>query len=499
MQYIERNFNVENGKCKYFNCLEELKDISKPIHISRKVSEICERYYGKTPIINNEMINKTNLSSQIVKARGKIVQFIFEELDKENRIELTGSGPEVTIYRATIKNKGLDVNRRSLDDECLNQVLDVIEQFIRLSEGNKNSFADLYKNLCSNGYALRLGIIPIYLAFIMREFRNGLVIYAGDKEVPLTVETLNSINNNPKQYSLILDEGTNEKEEYIKNIELLFDGYGKTRNIGYNRFSNLIISMQNWMQSLPKYSREYEMRYTIGGDEKVAKDIIGLRKDLLKFEINPREFLLERLRKKIIREDSFEKCINRLTVIKSELDNHLKNLVNVLINRTKDLFEENYSGEVSTLMQHWYRNLSESGKKHAYDSVTNELLRYIARLSTHNDEAVIQSMSHIITGLNIEDWNDNMFSRYINEVERFISVVSSYKDEDEIVIDSTEEYQLTFFIEGNKVEKVFEAQQISPLGVTLLDDIEQSLEEYGDSININEKRNILMELIKRFM
>ena len=51
----------------------------------------------------------------------------------------------------------------------------------------------------------------------------------------------------------------------------------------------------------------------------------------------------------------------------------------------------------------------------------------------------------------------------------------------------------------NIVEKTFNKVEISPLGSTLLNAMEEVMEEYGDSIDDNEKRNILMEILSRYI
>ena len=54
-------------------------------------------------------------------------------------------------------------------------------------------------------------------------------------------------------------------------------------------------------------------------------------------------------------------------------------------------------------------------------------------------------------------------------------------------------------ITDEKIEKTFNKTETSPIGGTLLNAIEEAIEEYGDSIDDNEKRNILMDILLKYI
>lgn len=498
--YIKDNFDIKNSKCKYYDSYSEINTIKKTSHISKIVSQICEKVYDKTPKINNEMINKMKISSPILKARNKVVKYIFEDMD--GNVKLEGKGPEVTIFRATIENKGLLKNNRADVEEDkhninLNTVLEKIEIFILGSEQNKKCFIDLYNDLQGSGYGLRKGIIPIYISFIMKKYKEQIVIYFKDKEVALSVEVLNRINKKPEDYYVFIEKGTNEKIKYINNIDKLFKEFRGNKSIGYNKFSSIINEMQNWIQSLPKYTREYKKNFVEGKQKKIEKEIIILRKELLKFDINPREFLFEKLNTRVLNEESFEKTFIKTKKIKQQLDNHINQFKQEVIYRTKKSFDKDYKGELAAVLNNWYIQLSENSKKRLYDSVTNNVLKYVADLKTYDEISIINKLVRIVTGLNIEDWNDDMLEKYLKELVRIKGVLSNFKDE--VAVETEDNYKISFNTNGQVIDKTFEVTEISSIGSTLFYEIEETLKEYSNSIDINEKRNILMKLMKKFM
>lgn len=493
-KYINKNFNIQYNNCKYYSVNGEISDIKKSHHLNRKISDVCEEIFNKTPIINNEMINKINPSIQIIKARNKVIEFLIA--DRESNEDLSGTSAEATIYRATIKNKGLNIYKES-NDNNLNEVLIEIENFIISSETNKRNFKDLYSKLTGEGYGIRKGIIPIYLTLILKKYKKEVVIFKGDKEVVLSVDTINAINNNPEQYFILLEKGTKEKEDYIQNLHKLFGDYRNNKQIGYSKYGDIVIAMQNWIHSLPKYSREFEVEFINDQRQLISKEIVTLRKELLKYEINPREFLFERLKNRILKEDSFENCYKKLKEIKMMLDSQIMKIKSYLVEKTKKIFDENYNGELSTLLIQWYMNLDENIKKQVFDEVTTNVLNFLSELNIHNDFLVVEKLARIITGLNIEDWNDETLIRYIDGITNVKNNISNSINE--VATDLDESYEVSFNENGKKIDKIFKIQKISPLGMTLLDELEQNLDDYAESIDINEKRNILMELLKRLM
>lgn len=501
LNYFKHYYDIQFKDCSYYNKYGILNDVRRNAQLSKLISDICEDSFSLTPIINNEMINKMKISSPIAKARNKIIKYIFEEMISTDSEELQGSGPEATIFRATIKNKGLiNGNHLSHNDLNLNSVLDKIEKFILASEERNNCFGDIYQAIYGEKYGLRAGVVPIYMAFKLKDYKENLVIYFGDKgkdkEVPLTPEILSKINDSPDKYYLYLEKGTNEKTQYISDLEELFSKFKGTKEIGYNKFNSIVDSMQRWMQSLPKYTREFEVIYSNKLDLRVDKNIKNLRKSLMALEINPREFIFDKL-KFIFNTEDYNNIFTSISEIKDLLDNHIYDFKIFIIEETTNIFDKSYKGTLSTVLYQWYNELSQINKTHLYDSITNGVLSFISDSDTYDDIYLMEKLSKLVTGLNIEDWNDDIYQVYITKLKDMKNKVEGYKDE--ISVDSQDYYQIKFHASGEEVNRVFKAEEISATGKALFNELDDMFEEYGDSINENEKRNILIKLMKRFM
>lgn len=495
--YINVNYDVKNGLCEYYDFHGERLDIKKSHQLNRKVSDICFEVFSNTPVVNNELINKNKISSPILKARDKIIQYIFEEMESGNDFVTKGNGPEATIFRVAIKRKGLLDGTKS-NDQNLNEILDATKKFILSSEENKRSFSDLY-DIFYNAefkYGLRAGIIPIYLALKMKDYLDKIVIYFGEKEVPLSIVTLNRINETPDKYSILLEEGSKEKENYIINLDNLFEEYKSNKDAGYSRYTTILESMQSWVQGLPKYARDCKIK-SYNDNENIDSDIIEFRKVFLKFDSNPRDLLLNKIPNKILKENNLEECFKIITDIKEFLDNYIAETKTYLISETKKVFDKGYKGELKTALGNWYNDLSENNIEHLYDINANAVLKLIPEISKKNDDYIIEKLAKIVTGLSIEDWQDDTVKQYLQNIQEIKDTITNYKKEEKI--ESSHSYNVSFFVNDKQVNKSFETTDISTLGKTLYNNIEETFDDYAESIDVNEKRNILMKLLEKYM
>ena len=174
----------ENGECRIFYC-EPLPEIKSERAFNRFLSGICSSYYNMAPKINNELINRTNVSAQIKKARQKIIDNI---LNNDDCIGYNkGTSPEATIFRATVVHTGLlkNNNEKTVDKgvELINKEID---GFIMKSAGEKVSFKELYDVLEGESFGVRRGVIPIYLARKFMAMEDMPVVYLSDKEIEIT-------------------------------------------------------------------------------------------------------------------------------------------------------------------------------------------------------------------------------------------------------------------------------------------------------------------------
>lgn len=203
----------------YYGCEQT---INRKAALTELLSSICDECYAKTPLINNEALNRNEATPMARNSRNKIVAALLRT-ELEPNLGLTGTGQEVSIMRSTLVSTGIlenvssniSVNLHPKENPRMSHMLSEIEAFIL--DGRKNgsqSFHLLYERLCGadNGIALRKELVPIYLAAVLHEFKQQVVVSDRFGQVTLNADILLQINLQPEKFYLKYLDWTPEKK-----------------------------------------------------------------------------------------------------------------------------------------------------------------------------------------------------------------------------------------------------------------------------------------------
>ena len=271
-EQISIYFSADNIQ-EYLYMGKKNKNVS---NISSYLSDICFNIYSKTPIVNNEMINKRDLSAPIKKARDIVIDTV---LNNDLSLIKSKTSAEATIYKAIVDKK---------NTSSIKEVLNIINSFVEKSENKKLSFNELYKKLESKPYCIRKGIIPILLSIALYNYSDIIIIYFMNKEIDLDANNLIKINDNPEKYFILTEKGTTDKIKYLSNLMYIYD----IPNLDNQRINlrKLVDGMRRWILSLPRILREYSSDYNYLG---ISDKYIIIKNELLRPDINNNEFIFQ--------------------------------------------------------------------------------------------------------------------------------------------------------------------------------------------------------------
>ena len=154
-----------------------------PKGLNRLVSDICDTAYHFTPRINNELINRHEVTAQVAKARNTILDELLNGKDTSKYND--GTSAESTIFRAVMVH--------TQNDENMRQVRMELEQFFASCVNQKKPFDIIVSRLTYAPYGMRQGVLPFYILEGLLRIDDMPIVYLNKKEVVLDLETVNNI------------------------------------------------------------------------------------------------------------------------------------------------------------------------------------------------------------------------------------------------------------------------------------------------------------------
>lgn len=513
IDFINTYLRPENEGSNYFYKSKRQK-IYRKSQMSDLLSKICEKTFPYTPIINNESINKNDISTVAINSRSKIIAGLLENNLLPN-LGLSGTGQDVSIMRSTLIQTGILVNEDtnpklnlSPSDVNFKRMLSTIQEFfLRASSSNGSNFKDLYDRLIlpRYGIGMKLGVIPIYISVILHMFKKYIVIKNKDCENKITPELLNEINYIPEKYSVIIENWSNEKASYLKGLESIYKDYVIEREKTYNSFTYILSAMNRWYMSLPKYTKEMDSIY-LGDKEEIKFKALDNKKrrfinSLKQPSPNSREFLFEKILNIFGMEEVNLSVLDEIESIRNEFDNATSLLIETLIEDIKIIFgQKNDESSLNSVINDWYGTLSKSTTQFIFSNRENRILELMSSV-TYNETDFIRKLAKAISGLHIEDWNKTIIEKFVKEIKIFKKTVEEHNNKNISQNASKRDMYVISFSdnEGEEVVKAFKRTEYSNRAKLLLNEISSSIEDMGESITEQEKRQVLMEMLEKLL
>ena len=510
--FISSYARPENGGAEYFYNGQR-QTLYRKAQMSALLSRICAQSFPHTPVINNESVNKNNLPTVAINSRNKILHGLLGT-QLEPNLGLSGTGQDVSIMRSTLIRTGvlLDVdsnptiNMTPADADMAN-VLTIILEFISgAGVGGGQNFRMLYDRLTlpQYGIGLRYGVIPIYIAAVLHLCKNNLVVIHNGNEVKITPDLLNSINERPSDYYVVFEDWNEEKAIYIAELETIFRQHVVQKEKAYNNFAYIFMAMNRWYMSLPKYAKEMKGIYR-GTSNNESFKLLSKSKQrfiasLKQPNNNSRQYLFEKVFAIFgMREFSLD-VLEIIRNTKREYDNAVSNLVKVLTVDVKSIFApmDNAECSLTSAIKDWYESIDEATVSYLYPRNENAILSLMGAI-TNDDVTFIQRLCKAVTSLRVDDWNAETITQFLQELHTFKATIDEFNKK-QLNGDAhrADIYKIIFTdSEGNETTRSFNKTKYSDRATLLLNEITTALEEMGQSITEQEKRQVLVEILEK--
>ena len=483
-------------------------------HITRKaaltelLSNICYRIFPNTPIINNEAINKKNITSIAKNSRDKVIAALLRN-DIEENLGFSGSGQEVSIMRSTLLNKGIlcegfmgtSVLNMEPEDIHMAEVLATIKAVIFEARTlGPIPFREIYRRLTDAEYhiGLRDGVIPIYVAVVFHELKQQIVIQDSYGQVPLNADVMQQMLSAPDDYYISYFAWDADKADFVEKMSGVFSDYVIEAEKLNDAYGYVASAMKRWYLALPKYTRE--SKKTIDGVKIDSKQIAFLRQ--LKQGNGSQELLFEKIPEVFGYKEFNSDICKDIAAYKKNIDAYIDVLKVMLAEQLKEIYAipENKLSlkamSLASVIKDWCEQLDQK----VFGNGTEKCLA-LFKTVTNDDQATIVRIAKLATGLRIEDWDDHTIKTFMEALKEYKATAEAFvskTDDADGNTATTSSYELSYIDEtGKAVIKRFEKVEFSKRAKLLMNMITADVESMGTSISDQEKRQIMMEILQK--
>lgn len=400
------------------------------------VSDICSEIFYRTPVVNNEMLNKNCLTGAASKSRAKLLDAMLNSPFAD--LGLSGSGQEVSFMRSALLLPGIlkkadkDSSEKKIfnlepdsgnekNDGNFKSLFAVIKEFFARAEENEISFSPLFELLvkAETGFGLRRGVIPLYIAAVLSSFSKNIVLKKNGIEISVNAQSLAEIAESPEAFSVRVQKWSDEKESYVNSLENIFSDFVIEDEKSANGYSYLINAMLRWYRSLPKYTKQMKKVYggSAGGFDRksvlVQKEYSDFLNILRQGGFGANEILFEKIPcafKNEKPEQADFALSENIKSAKNFFDSALEGFTEKIIDETKNFFDKN-AGEKSlkNVIAEFCAELEPETENHVFENGAHSLLK-IYKSAGNDEKQIAFEMAKVLTGLSIDDWNDETAS-----------------------------------------------------------------------------------------
>ena len=486
--------------------------IYRKSQLTAKLSSICDEVFPNTPTINNEIINRNQLTSIAVNSRTKLLEALMQK-DLPYNLGLVGSGQDVSFMRSTLIVPGLltqdqrggTLTEKSTDNRLTDILSEITSFFEKTKKSGAGNFADLYQILTgtSKGFGIRKGIIPVFIAVCLRKYHDHFVIWNQHEEEKLTPALLNQINEDPGRFTIRVEEWTDEKEAYTRGLADAFSDFIIEKEKQYGTYSYIALAMNRWFLSLPKYVKDIKQLYKDGEFFPIEKENRSFLNLLKQPDTGAQNMLFVRIPSCFGFESVSGRLLSRVIDAKRYVDRIEKDLEEELIVEVKRIFGDggNERG-LAACVTRWVDSLSTQSKNKLYSDGAERIIPVLS--DPGNDEyELINRIARIVSGLRIDDWNDKSISGFLSRLKQYKETIDAENSlaaviaQDSDDSETADQYSVTFIDqEGKAKHRTFQRTECSRRAKLLLNRINSDLRDMGHAITQEEKRQVLMEILE---
>lgn len=487
-----KQITVVSSNVNYFWKNQHLQDIKNKYDLSLYASEIMSQVYKYYPIVNNELINKDNPTTISRRARNNVIDLILKNIGN-TREHLNTAQESFMFDTLFLATDIFDEKQHHFNFDCegFEKVFTEITSFFNETLDEFKDFSELIHRLAAPPYGIRKGIMPVILTACIVKYSKYITIRnSSNLDCYIDAKLLDEIVKQPHNYYLKLDNWNENIEALIKGMAEIFEVSLPTNIFSGNAYEKIGDSIFRWIVSLPRFTRETKT---------ISKPSQAVRHFAKIINHNPRHILIHKLPSalgfKELSQNDVENFLSILIKCKNELDNSL----NDLLNNIKEILYSwllPYGNKDESLIS-LARNMLEKEKSKITTANTSNIATYISGFDGYDEDKFAYGFAKMITNIRLEDWLDDTLEEFKTSLKQFRHAEKSSPLSN--LTNTCVKLDFCDSTSKNTKEVVMYESEVSDLGNILQAHVESAINNFGDAISQIEKRQILINILKKFI
>lgn len=241
----------------------QLQPIYSPREFQSALSDLCDLTYSQGLVLDNELINRRELTSQGAKARRELIEAMLER-SGQARLGFAGYGPEVAMYGSVLEATKIHRQENGIwgfypppPDAGVSTVWDVIAQFCLDATEKPRSLDQLYQQLAQPPYGVKSGVVPVLLAAVLLHLMDEVSVYKDGTFIPvLGAEHFELLVKDPARFAVKHIAVVGLRSQVFRELEAILKsspakGQAGTRN---RTILSVVKPLVQFVRKLPAYT-----------------------------------------------------------------------------------------------------------------------------------------------------------------------------------------------------------------------------------------------------
>ncbi len=398
---------------------------TEPLPISRgsgPLSSAAEIAYGKTPIVRNEMLNRTSLTSQGSKARRILLEAMINN-GGEPDLGMAGYGPEVAMYRSLLEHTGLhgtdDRNqtmtfRSPTNTSTIRPAWDSLAAEFQRSKARRVNLRDVYSVLLSPPIGMKKEVLPVFVTAALLAHSDEIAIYEhGTFKPQITPELSQRMVRNPIHFEIKhFANTTGARRHVIKRLARHLHVRPKFRKHRVANVLAIVGHLVTRINSLDNYTRR---------TRSLEQATLATR-DVLLTAVEPDDLLFSALPKALgfpsvpadvddyPEADEYSKAVNSaMSELVGSYDQLLDNLLRLLLAETAETSRLAITGQAAALTNE------------VLDPKVRAFVLTLANEHLESDRDWIKAIATVVSQKAPAEWRDDDLKRFQLELPRQVN------------------------------------------------------------------------------